>query len=177
MGVSLVVLLVAAATFTLIGIAQAGRKAIDLEDYMVSRNQIGGPMALATVTASALGAWILFSPVEAGSSAGFGGIAAILGYCVGSAAAVFVFVFVGPRMRQIMPWGHSLNEYVRHRFGAAAAIVLSRAIVRDIASGTQAAKLMSVMVMVFTVAPMLAPLVGSYLVSTLGWRSSSLDLA
>ncbi|MGB3297582.1 MAG: Na+/proline symporter [Phormidesmis sp.] len=85
-----------------------------LENYMVSRNQIGDRMALATVTASAMGAWILFSPPEAGSA--FGGITAVLGYCLGSAAAVFLFVFVGPRLRQIMPWGHSLNEYVRHRF-------------------------------------------------------------
>ena len=117
--VALIVMLAAAATFALVGISQLGRQsgqAIDLEDYMVSRNQVGGPMALATVTASALGAWILFSPPEAGSA--FGGLTAILGYCVGSAAAVFTFVFVGPRLRQIMPWGHSLNEYVRYRFGA-----------------------------------------------------------
>jgi Na+/proline symporter len=85
-----------------------------LENYMVSRNQIGSGMAFATITASAMGAWILFSPPEAGSA--FGGVSAILGYCLGSAMAVFLFVFVGPRLRQIMPWGHSLNEYVRHRF-------------------------------------------------------------
>lgn len=85
-----------------------------LEDYMASRNQIGGAMAMATVSASALGAWVLFSPPEAGSA--FGGLTAILGYCLGSATAVFVFVFIGPRLRQIMPWGHSLNEYVKHRF-------------------------------------------------------------
>ncbi len=114
MGISTLVLLVAAATFALAGLLQIGRQTVDLEDYMASRNQIGGPMALATITASALGAWILFSPVEAGSL--FGGITAILGYCVGSAAAVFMFVFIGPRLRQIMPRGHSLNEYVRHRF-------------------------------------------------------------
>lgn len=121
MGLSLLVLLVTAATFALLGLAQVGRqvgKTVDLEEYTVSRNQIGGPMALATVTASALGAWILFSPAEAGST--FGGVSAILGYCVGSAAAVFVFFFVGPRLRQIMPWGHSLNEYVRYRFGQGA---------------------------------------------------------
>ena len=115
MGLSLLVLLVATAAFALVGLSQVSKRTIDLEDYMVSRNQIGGPMALATITASALGAWILFSPAEAGSA--FGGITAILGYCVGSAAAVFGFFFVGPRMRQIMPWGHSLNEYVRYRFG------------------------------------------------------------
>jgi len=113
MGLSVLVLLVAVATFALVGLSQVG-KTVDLEEYTVSRNQIGGPMALATVTASALGAWILFSPAEAGST--FGGLSAILGYCVGSAAAVFVFFFIGPRLRQIMPWGHSLNEYVRYRF-------------------------------------------------------------
>ncbi len=86
----------------------------NLENYMVSRNQIGSGMAFATITASAMGAWILFSPPEAGSA--FGGVSAILGYCLGSALAVFLFVFVGPRLRQIMPGGHSLNEYVRHRF-------------------------------------------------------------
>jgi len=117
MNLIVVVMLVTAAAFALAGISLVGRQAINLEDYTVSRNQIGGPMALATITASALGAWILFSPVEAASA--FGGITAVLGYCIGSAAAVFVFVFVGPRLRQIMPWGHSLNEYVRHRFGRA----------------------------------------------------------
>ncbi|EDX85599.1 transporter, SSS family, putative [Synechococcus sp. PCC 7335] len=115
MGLNLLILLVATATFALLGLTQVGKRSIDLEDYMVSRNQIGGPMALATITASALGAWILFSPAEAGST--FGGLSAILGYCIGSAAAVFMFFFVGPRLRQIMPWGHSLNEYVRYRFG------------------------------------------------------------
>lgn len=114
--VALVVLLVAAATFALFGLANSSRRAIDLEDYMVSRNQIGARAAWASVTASALGAWILFSPPEAGSA--FGGIAAVAGYCLASALAVFTFVFVGPRLRQIMPWGHSLNEYVRYRFDA-----------------------------------------------------------
>ena len=55
-------------------------------------------------------------------------------------------------------------------FGSSAGMVLARAIVRDVSSGNQAAKLMSIMVMVFTAAPMLAPLMGSFLVSTWGWR-------
>lgn len=114
--IALAVLLVAAATFALYGLVKSSGRATDLEDYMVSRNQVKGPAAIATVTASALGAWILFSPPEAGSA--FGGITAILGYCLGSALAVVTFVFVGPRLRRIMPWGHSLNEYVRHRFSA-----------------------------------------------------------
>ena len=54
--------------------------------------------------------------------------------------------------------------------GSSAGMVLARAIVRDVSSGTEAARLMSVMVMVFTAAPMLAPMFGSLLVSLLGWR-------
>ncbi len=113
--IALLVTLVTAAAFALFGVLYAGRQRIDLEDYMVSRNQVGGWSALATVTASALGAWILFSPQEAGSV--FGGISAILGYCLGSAGAVALFFVVGPRLRHLMPLGHSLNEYVKHRFG------------------------------------------------------------
>jgi DHA1 family bicyclomycin/chloramphenicol resistance-like MFS transporter len=54
--------------------------------------------------------------------------------------------------------------------GSSAGMVLARAIVRDISSGAQSARLMSVMVMVFTAAPMLAPMVGSFLVTVSGWR-------
>ena len=113
--IALLVTLVTTAAFTLFGVLYAGRQRIDLEGYMVNRNQVGGWSALATVTASALGAWILFSPQEAGSL--FGGVSAILGYCLGSAGAVALFFVVGPRLRHLMPQGHSLNEYVKHRFG------------------------------------------------------------
>ena len=54
--------------------------------------------------------------------------------------------------------------------GSSAGMVLARAMVRDVSSGTEAARLMSVMVMVFTAAPMLAPMFGSLLVSVMGWR-------
>ena len=56
-------------------------------------------------------------------------------------------------------------------FGAAASIVLSRAIVRDIASGKEAAKLMSLMTMIFTAAPVIAPSIGALLVAQWGWRA------
>ncbi|MEM6254036.1 MAG: Na+/proline symporter [Cyanobacteria bacterium P01_D01_bin.156] len=113
--IALLVTLVTAAAFTLFGVLYAGRRHIDLEGYMVHRNQVSGWSAFATVTASALGAWILFSPQEAGSI--FGGVTAILGYCLGSAGAVALFFVIGPRLRHLMPQGHSLNEYVKHRFG------------------------------------------------------------
>jgi len=56
-------------------------------------------------------------------------------------------------------------------FGAASAIVVSRAIVRDIASGKDAARLMSLMMMIFTAAPVIAPSIGALLVTQWGWRA------
>jgi len=55
--------------------------------------------------------------------------------------------------------------------GAASAVVLSRAIVRDVASGKDAARLMSLMTMIFTAAPVIAPTIGALLVAQWGWRA------
>jgi Na+/proline symporter len=110
------VTLVTAAIFALLGLVQASRQAVDLESFMVSRNRFGTPMALSTIVASAMGAWILFSPPEVGATSGLAGI---LGYCIGQATPAAAFAVMGPRIRHLMPNGHSLNEYVLHRFGNA----------------------------------------------------------
>lgn len=55
--------------------------------------------------------------------------------------------------------------------GAAPAIVLSRAIVRDVSSGRAAASLMSLMTMIFTAAPVVAPSIGALLITQWGWRA------
>ena len=61
--------------------------------------------------------------------------------------------------------------------GAASAVVLSRAIVRDIASGRDAAQLMSLMTMIFTAAPVIAPTFGALLVAQWGWRAPFIAIA
>ena len=61
--------------------------------------------------------------------------------------------------------------------GAASAVVLSRAIVRDIASGKDAARLMSLMTMIFTAAPVIAPTFGALLVAQWGWRAPFIAIA
>lgn len=114
--IALVVVLVTAGLFTLLGLLHASKQTIDLEEYMVSRDRVGTGMAIATIVASALGAWILFSPPEVGATSG---IVGILGYCLGQAAPAGVFATIGPRIRTLMPKGHSLNEYVMYRFGMA----------------------------------------------------------
>ena len=62
-------------------------------------------------------------------------------------------------------------------FGAASAIVISRAVVRDISSGKDAARLMSLMTMIFTVAPVIAPSIGALLVSQWNWRAPFIIIA
>lgn len=61
--------------------------------------------------------------------------------------------------------------------GGSVGIVVSRAIVRDISSGARAARLMSVMVMIFTAAPILAPILGAVLVFHWGWRAPFMAVA
>lgn len=55
--------------------------------------------------------------------------------------------------------------------GACAGMVISRAIVRDLHTGVDAARLMSLIMLVFSVSPILAPLSGSALIAISGWRS------
>jgi len=62
-------------------------------------------------------------------------------------------------------------------FGAAFSIVLSRAIVRDVASGIDAARLMSLMTMIFTAAPVIAPSIGALLLTVWDWRAPFIVIA
>ena len=55
--------------------------------------------------------------------------------------------------------------------GASAGMVIPRAVVRDLHTGHDAARLMSLLMLVFSVSPILAPLAGSLLIEWSGWRS------
>jgi DHA1 family bicyclomycin/chloramphenicol resistance-like MFS transporter len=55
--------------------------------------------------------------------------------------------------------------------GACAAVVVPRAVVRDLHTGHEAARLMALLMLVFSVSPILAPLAGSVLTEWIGWRS------
>jgi DHA1 family bicyclomycin/chloramphenicol resistance-like MFS transporter len=55
--------------------------------------------------------------------------------------------------------------------GAGAPIVVPRAVVRDLHTGVEATKLMSLLMLVFSVSPILAPLIGSMIIDAAGWRA------
>ena len=54
--------------------------------------------------------------------------------------------------------------------GAAAGTAIPRAIVRDLHTGNDAARLMALLMLVFSVSPILAPLVGSLVIAVSSWR-------
>ena len=86
-------------------------------------------------------------------------------------SGTLIFIFAGI----VTSLATSMEMMLVGRFlqglGASASVVVSRAIVRDIASGKKAASILSIMVMIFTATPMLAPIIGGYLVSQFDWRA------
>ncbi|MFO7952779.1 MAG: hypothetical protein R6U91_08265 [Bacillota bacterium] len=85
-----------------------------VDSFLTARGTLTTGVAMATVLASIMGAWILFSPAEAGT---WGGLLAFGGYAVAQALAVMLFAVIGPRLRKIAPKGSTLTEFVYYRYG------------------------------------------------------------
>jgi DHA1 family bicyclomycin/chloramphenicol resistance-like MFS transporter len=62
-------------------------------------------------------------------------------------------------------------------FGGGAAAVISRAVVRDLFGETDSARVMAMIAMVTSLAPMIAPLLGAYILELGSWRHEFLALA
>jgi Na+/proline symporter len=114
--VALGITVVTLAVFTAIGLWYARGSVDSVEDLLTARHSTGSGRMTATLVASVMGVWILLAAPEAG--AGFG-IAAIVGYAVGEALPMLVYAKVGPRIRSVIPNGHSLTEYAHARYGSA----------------------------------------------------------
>jgi MFS transporter, DHA1 family, multidrug resistance protein len=67
-----------------------------------------------------------------------------------------------------------INTLIAFRFlqgvGACAGMVVTRAIVRDMHTGAEAVRLMSLLMLVFSISPILAPLTGSFIIAWASWR-------
>lgn len=85
------------------------------------------------------------------------GLAVFTAASVGCAAAPSVEWLVGFRLVQ--------------GIGAASVMVIPRAIIRDLHTGIEATRLMSLVMLVLSVSPILAPLGGSALIVPFGWRA------
>lgn len=100
--------------FTALGVWVSRGRVDSVEDLLTARNAIGEGRMTATLVASVMGVWILLSAPEAGAVFG---IAAVVGYAVGEAVPMLAYSKVGPRIREVIPEGHSLTEYAYARYG------------------------------------------------------------
>lgn len=100
--------------FALAGVWYSRRDRGSLEDYVIARNSQSTMATMLTLLASSLGAWILFAPAQAAT---WGGLAAIIGYALGAMSPRLVMIPLGRRMRELIPQGHTLTEFVITRFG------------------------------------------------------------
>jgi len=110
---SLTLVIIVSLVFLLLGLYHS-KKYQGLNNYLTANRNIGSFSLTTSLTASALGAWILFGPVSAST---WGGLGAIIGYSLGTAFPMFFFIFLGKKIRKEFPKGSTLIEFLRKKFG------------------------------------------------------------
>ena len=90
------------------------KKISNNKNYIVGDRDEDTFSLTASLTASALGAWILFGPA---SAATWGGIGAVIGYSLGTAAPMLFLYNFGPKIRKELPKGLTFTEFIKKRFG------------------------------------------------------------
>ena len=110
--ISLTLVILISLIFVFLGFYNS-KKYQDLNNYLTANRNIGLFSLTTSLTASALGAWILFGPASAAS---WGGIGAIIGYSLGTAFPMFFLIYLGKKIRKELPRGSSLIEFMRKKF-------------------------------------------------------------
>ncbi|MBD1163167.1 sodium:solute symporter [Pelagibacterales bacterium SAG-MED11] len=110
---SLTLVIVISLLFVFLGLYNS-KKYRGLNNYLIANRNIGLFSLTTSLTASALGAWILFGPASAST---WGGMGAIIGYSLGTAFPMFFLIYLGKKIRKEFPKGSSLIEFTRKKFG------------------------------------------------------------
>ena len=110
---SLTLVIVISLMFVFLGLYNS-KKHQGLNNYLTANRNVGLFSLTTSLTASALGAWILFGPA---SAATWGGIGAVIGYSLGTAFPMFFLIYLGKKIRKEFPKGSSLIEFMRKKFG------------------------------------------------------------
>ena len=110
---SLTIIVLVGIFFILLGYLNS-KKFVNNNNYIVGDRDENTFSLTASLTASALGAWILFGPA---SAAAWGGIGAVIGYALGTAAPMLFLYNFGPKIRKEFPNGLTLTEFIKKRFG------------------------------------------------------------
>ena len=110
---SFTILILISFAFAIIGIYYS-KKFKSINNYLTANRSVGLFSLTTSLTASALGAWILFGPA---SAATWGGLGSIIGYSLGTAFPMFILIYLGKKIRKEFPQGSSLIEFMRKKFG------------------------------------------------------------
>ena len=110
---SLILVIIISLIFVFLGL-YISKKYQGLNNYLTANRNIGLFSLTTSLTASALGAWILFGPA---SAATWGGIGSVIGYSLGTAFPMFFLIYLGKKIRKEFPKGSSLIEFMRKKFG------------------------------------------------------------
>jgi MFS transporter, DHA1 family, multidrug resistance protein len=83
--------------------------------------------------------------------------------------AVFGVASIGAALAPNVEW--LIFFRLLQGLGSSTGMVVPRAVVRDLHTGPEAARLMSLLMLVFSISPILAPLTGSVIIAAFGWRA------
>ena len=112
--ITLIITLVVGAFFIALGYINLKKISDNKKSHIVGDRNESIFSLTTSLSASALGAWILFGPA---SAATWGGAGAVIGYALGTAAPMLFLLNFGPKIRREFPNGMSLTELVKRRFG------------------------------------------------------------
>jgi len=111
---SYVLLLGTLAFFGYVGYTAAADRKMDSDAYLSARGSQSWQRIGLSLFASGMGIWILFGPSEVGY---YGGFWDVVGYALSSATPFMLLAYVGPLIREKLPHGVTLADYVSMRLG------------------------------------------------------------
>ena len=111
---SYVLLLGTLSFFGYVGYTAAAERKMDSDIYMSARGSQSWQRIGMSLFASGMGIWILFGPSEVGY---YGGFWDVVGYALSSATPFMLLAYVGPLIREKLPYGVTLADYVSMRLG------------------------------------------------------------
>ena len=111
---SYVLLLGTLGFFGYVGYTAAAERKMDSDTYLSARGSQSWQRIGLSLFASGIGIWILFGPSEVGY---YGGFWDVVGYALSSATPFMLLAYVGPLIREKLPYGVTLADYVSMRLG------------------------------------------------------------
>ena len=100
--------------FGYVGYQAATEKELDQDSYLSARGTQNSLKIGLSLFASGMGIWILFGPSEVGY---YGGFWDVVGYALSASTPFLLLAYVGPMVRERLPNGVTLADYVRMRIG------------------------------------------------------------